>query len=154
MNEDLDLPDEERGLYPKYRAFKLDNEVFEQYGSEKIETASIVVGGILMNEVTDPFLLLKFKDPDASAALLAYANAVEDRYPKLAADIREKLLEVNLEELRSNLVGSQGDTIPLGIVSVEQLATAEGRLGVANGIVEQMEAAGIPIDRSEDEDDD
>lgn len=94
MNEDPDLPDDERGLYPKYRVFKRASEDMDH--------------SIHDIEVIDPGFFLKFKDPFAKEALLAYANACDEKYPKLADDIRQKLHEVNLEELKTKLMGNQG----------------------------------------------
>lgn len=76
-----DMPDQERGLYAKYRAFKI-----KYQESEVIDPAL---------EVREPFFLLKFSDdPHARRALLVYAASVETQYPRLARDIRLKLEEV------------------------------------------------------------
>lgn len=147
MNEDPDLPDEERGMYAKYRAFKILND-------EEIDIPLVVEDRLgrdhQLTEVTDPFILLKFNNPNDSTALLAYANSVEDQYPLFAADIRDKLTEVNLEELRGRLMGSQGQTIPLGTVSTEQLSTPEGREEVVDDIMETLIDNGISLDYRDD----
>jgi hypothetical protein len=80
MDDRPEIPDRERGLYPKYRAFKLPGEdvgLSQQLGAE----------------LTEPFFLLKFDDPHARRALLVYALSCQIQYPQLAYDIRTKLHE-------------------------------------------------------------
>lgn len=94
MDENPALPDEERGLYPKYLAIKIPD------GDKR--KAIQVVGGdsgepwASFEEVTEPFFLLKFDDPYAQDALLAYARSCESYYPKLASDIRKKVMNAKL----------------------------------------------------------
>lgn len=75
--------DKDRGLYPKYRAFKV-----AAHDTHDCELHDC--------EVTEPFFLLKFdaNDQHARRALLVYALSVEQEgYYKLADDIRKKLHE-------------------------------------------------------------
>lgn len=85
MSEGPDVPDEDRGLYPKYRAFKIDGV------NDIMPGVPIRVAGIPVEEVEVPFFLLKFHDPHARAAIRAYADSCEKQFPVLAADLRRKL---------------------------------------------------------------
>jgi hypothetical protein len=82
MDDRPEIPDAERGLYAKYRAYEL---LYED------PPGNPPTG---QQEVTDPFFLLKFKDPHARRALLVYALSCEEQYPLLARDLRQKLSEV------------------------------------------------------------
>lgn len=83
--------DEDRGLYSKYRAFKID-------GVEEIMVGvPIRVAGVQVEEVSAPFFLLKFHDPFARIAIRAYADACEAEYPKLAADLRKRVHNTKME---------------------------------------------------------
>lgn len=73
MDDNPDLPDEERGLYAKYDVFKRSDD-----GTPSVR-------------VTDPGMFLKFDDPAAQDALFVYANSVKKKYPRLAADIKEQI---------------------------------------------------------------
>lgn len=85
MTAAVDIPDTDRGLYPKYRAFKIEGV------NEIMPGVPIRVAGIPVEEVSVAFFLLKFHDPFARIAIKAYADACEATYPKLAADLRRKL---------------------------------------------------------------
>lgn len=78
----------DRGLYPKYRAFKIDGV------NEIMPGVPIRVAGIPVEEVTDPFFLLKLNDPHGRAAIRAYADSCEKDFPILAADLRRALHNV------------------------------------------------------------
>lgn len=105
MNEDPNLPDEERGMYPKYRAVKIEEDA-------DID-AEITLGASQRpaTEVEDPFILLKFNDPNAREALITLANTVEEKYPKFADDIRQLLIKESLDHVRKNLFGNQGKEV-------------------------------------------
>jgi hypothetical protein len=89
-NED----DKDRGFYPKYRAFKIGDNV-----GGSMEGVPIKIAGVPVEEVLAPFFLLKFHDPHARVAIKAYADSCEKQYPKLAADLRRKLH--NVREIKS-----------------------------------------------------
>lgn len=77
-----DMSDKDRGLYAKYRAFKL-----------RFPTSEVIDPGM---EVTEPFFLLKIdaNDQHARRALLVYAASVMDEgYFALGTDILKKLNE-------------------------------------------------------------
>lgn len=88
MNDNPDLPDEERGLYAKYRVFKIEGDLDAHrsvfYENDLGQFTNAV-------EVTDPGMFLKFDDPAAQDAFWVYANSVKKRYPKLAADVKEQI---------------------------------------------------------------
>jgi len=67
--------DEQRGLYPKYEVARVSDPLSKHVGCEY-------------------FVLDLNHDPYAAFALRAYADACADRYPKLAEDLRVKMLEV------------------------------------------------------------
>lgn len=93
------MNDEDRGLYPKYRVIRIP--VYKEHEGFYDDQAPLKNNGIPLQEVTEPFFLLKFDDPYARAALMAYAKACEEKYPKLAADIRQKLYDVGMVDEES-----------------------------------------------------
>jgi hypothetical protein len=97
MNESPELLDEERGLYPKYRAFEVDSDGFPN--------GSLYVSGQPVKEITDPFFLMKFNDPCCWVALELYAHMKAKQYPKLAEDIRLKVKEARLNAQIERLHG-------------------------------------------------
>lgn len=104
MDDSENVPDEERGLYPKYRALKIVSEI-DTEGIQNLE------------EVTAPFFLIKFDDEFAHEALLAYASACEEKYPQLAYDLRKKLLLDDARQILSeqeNRTGLEEDNRSLG----------------------------------------
>jgi hypothetical protein len=82
MDDRPEILDEVRGLYAKYQVFELTQEDPERPYLYSLEA------------VSDPCFVLKFKNPDDRRALLVYAMSVQGRYPRLAADIRDMLHEV------------------------------------------------------------
>lgn len=82
-----EVPDEERGMYPKYRVFKIDEHMPD--GSVEIEVGPGQFD--TLTEVEDPCFVLKFDDPAAQDALWVYANSVKKKYPLLAEDIKEQI---------------------------------------------------------------
>lgn len=87
--------DRDRGLYAKYRAFKIEG------ANEVMPGVSIRVGGIPVEEVTSPFFLVKFDDPYAPDALRAYADSCEAEYPNLAGDLRRIVKALERKERRT-----------------------------------------------------
>ncbi len=84
--------DQDRGLYPKYRAFKIE-------GANKVMPGvPIRVGGIPVEEVTSPFFLVKFDDPFAPGTLRTYSELCAEEFPNLATDLRQVVK--NLEDGR------------------------------------------------------
>jgi hypothetical protein len=88
MDENTDLPDEERGLYAKYRVIKVERDWQMNAPLAFGESYDIAIEA---HEVTDPLFVMKFDDPAAQDALWVYANSVKKKYPKLAADIKEQI---------------------------------------------------------------
>lgn len=82
------MSDQDQGLYAKYRAFKIEGV------NEIMPGVPIRVAGIPVEEVTDPFFLLKLNDPHGRAAIKAYADSCESEFPILAADLRRALHNV------------------------------------------------------------
>lgn len=70
-------PDQDRGLYPKYKVHKIKRET-DQRGEE---TEVLVDPG--------ECFVLNHADPHAPAALAAYAEACAQTYPKLSQDLYE-----------------------------------------------------------------
>lgn len=65
-------PDRWRGLYPKYRLYRIH--------------------GDKLTQVHDPFFALRYTtDPHARVALAAYADSCEAEYAHVAADLRTQL---------------------------------------------------------------
>lgn len=68
-----DIDDRERGLYRKYEVYRVKEDdhgnVIERY------------------QVTDPFFVLKARDPHAIAAVRAYSAACEREFSTLAAEL-------------------------------------------------------------------
>ena len=85
------IPDDERALRNRYRAFETTR-------------GRITVNGEYVEEVDEDFFLIKFSDPFAKAALLAYAEACSSADPKLAADLRRKLNPNHLDQTRKRLM--------------------------------------------------
>lgn len=149
MGEDPNLPDEERGMYPKYRAVKIDPEHPDEDDGDK-DTYRVSLGAVwqdtngeiagvhFLEEVEEPFLLLKFNDPDAHDALLVYAQAKAEKYPQYATDIREKVGEAHIALLTDNLVGDQGFPKPL-LSHARKVTEAEGRDAVVEGVASAVE---------------
>lgn len=76
------MNDQDLGLYPKYRIWKIAKQRTEEDRVEELV------------EVLEPAFVLKFNDPYARAALRSYASMCKYEYPNLARDINEKLDEV------------------------------------------------------------
>lgn len=89
------IPDDERALRNRYRAFEKSPQLNEQIRR---------LDGYPINEVEEDFFLIKFSDPFAKAALLAYAEACASTDPKLAADLRRKLNPNYLDQTRKRLM--------------------------------------------------
>ena len=82
MDDRADIPDEMRGLYPKYRVFE------EGDGDPNLSDISAVMAGLpVLREVKEDCFVIKFSDPFAPDALRAYARACKAQYPQLAEDL-------------------------------------------------------------------
>jgi hypothetical protein len=101
MDDNPDLPDEERGLYAKYLVAKNPTDHPVELGGDREMRVSLGavwqdenghVSGVQILEIeTKPGMFLAFDDPAAQDALYVYANSVKKKYPKLAADIKEQI---------------------------------------------------------------
>lgn len=93
---------DERGLYPKYRIVEISN--FLDKTRTDLLDGPIKVNGFTLKEVTEPCFVMKFSDPHAQRALLAYADSVEvGGHAKLAIDIRTKVGQAILERMGKRL---------------------------------------------------
>lgn len=99
-----DMSDKDRGLYAKYRVFKL-----------RFPTSEVIDPGM---EVTEPFFLLKIdaNDQHARRALLVYAQSVmDDGYYQLGVDILKKLNESRQlypgDELDASIMEKRAETL-------------------------------------------
>ena len=106
MNEDPNLPDEERGLYPKYRIIRLDS---VNYDHKTMAESPVRIDGLPMAEVDGPAFVIKLDDPHAGVALQAYARACRATHPVLANDIMTLLSETDLARLRARLSQAPND---------------------------------------------
>ena len=129
MDESANLPDEDRGLYPKYLVGKIPetgeipDHMFYENNNGQFTT---------IEPIASPCMVLKFNDPDAQEALFVYANLKRSRYPKLADDIREQITQAverrKIKELDAQIERLHGP----GAVKAIEAAYADGSIFADN----------------------
>jgi hypothetical protein len=84
----------EQNRQHKYRAFKVG------VPNEAEVVVDLEGYHIALEEVDEPFILLRYSDPMAREALRAYAKRVHPTYPDLAQDIWNNLAANDLRIMR------------------------------------------------------